>query len=79
MTGHGTIIRVDDEWLGPAAAAEIMQVSSRTVLRSLVEERRARTWNPEDWRIRPLSDPPAYQVRRSAARSVADGTYRVRG
>lgn len=61
-------------WVSPAEAAALLEVSPRTVQRSLQdEEQRAREWGAEGsgWRYKPLSTRGAYQLRRSAVLAKA--------
>ncbi|MGW5556831.1 hypothetical protein ACWER9_06365 [Micromonospora sp. NPDC003944] len=64
-------------WVSPAEAAELLEVSPRTVLRSLQDdEQRAHEWGPEGtgWRYKPLTprgQRTYYQLRRSAVMAKA--------
>ncbi len=54
--------------MSPAEAAELLEVSLRTVQRSLQnEDQRVTEWGQEGqgWRYKPLSTRGAYQLRRS--------------
>ena len=56
------------EWMSVREAADTLEVSARTVQRSLAdEEQRAREWGAEGegWRQKPLSTRGIYQLRRS--------------
>ncbi|MCT2280384.1 hypothetical protein [Micromonospora chalcea] len=55
-------------WMSPAEAAELLEVSPRTVQRSLADpEQRQAEWGGEGegWRHKPLSTRGTYQLRRS--------------
>ncbi|MEW2442764.1 hypothetical protein [Micromonospora marina] len=55
-------------WLSAAEAAELLEVSERTVQRSLTdEEQRQAEWGDEGqgWRYKPLSTRRTYQLRRT--------------
>lgn len=57
-----------------AEAAEALEVSPRTVLRSLQDEdRRAEEWGAEGegWRHKPLSQRGIYQLRRTKVEAMA--------
>ncbi|MGX4657126.1 hypothetical protein ACWCHM_26255 [Micromonospora sp. SCSIO 07396] len=57
------------EWMSVTEAAAALEVSTRTVQRSLAdEEQRAEEWGDEGtgWRYKPLSRRGIYQLRRSA-------------
>jgi hypothetical protein len=57
------------EWMSVTEAAELLEVTARTVQRSLSsEERRTREWGAENegWRHKPLAERTIYQLRRSA-------------
>ncbi|TDB82601.1 hypothetical protein E1091_18690 [Micromonospora fluostatini] len=61
-------------WISPREAAELLEVSERTVQRSLQdEEQRAREWGAEGegWRHKPLSTRGLYQLRRSVVERKA--------
>ncbi|MEU4777449.1 hypothetical protein [Micromonospora sp. NPDC023633] len=61
-------------WISPKEAAELLEVSERTVQRSLQDpDQRAREWGGEGegWRFKPLSTRGAYQLRRSAVERKA--------
>ncbi|MEU5945157.1 hypothetical protein ABZ793_06290 [Micromonospora sp. NPDC047465] len=61
-------------WISPREAADLLEVSERTVQRSLQDEgQRAREWGAEGegWRYKPLSTRGAYQLRRSAVLAKA--------
>lgn len=61
-------------WVSPAEAAELLEVSPRTVQRSLQdEEQRAREWGAEGtgWRYKPLSTRGQYQLRRTTVLAKA--------
>ncbi|MBM0275076.1 hypothetical protein [Micromonospora tarensis] len=61
-------------WISPAEAAELLEISARTVQRSLQDEdQRLREWGAEGtgWRYKPLSTRGAYQLRRSAVMAKA--------
>ena len=63
-----------NEWMSVAEAAEILEVSTRHVQRSLKDEgRRAREWGKEGegWRYMPLSERGIYQLRRSTVLRLA--------
>jgi hypothetical protein len=56
------------EWLSVAEAANLLEVTARTVQRSLAEvDRRQREWGAEGegWRYKPLAERTIYQLRRS--------------
>lgn len=56
------------DWMSVAEAAEVLEVASRTIQRSLADdERREREWGAEGhgWRYKPLADRRIYQLRRS--------------
>jgi len=56
------------EWMSVAEAARMLEVSARTIQRSLADEsQRAREWGAEGegWRRKPLSTRGIYQLRRS--------------
>lgn len=56
------------EWMSVTEAAETLEVSARTVQRSLADEQqRATEWGAEGegWRYKPLSTRGIYQLRRS--------------
>jgi hypothetical protein len=51
-----------------AEAAEVLEVTARTVQRSLADEgRRTREWGAENegWRLKPLAERTIYQLRRN--------------
>lgn len=57
------------EWIGLTEAAQILEVTTRTVQRSLSDpDRRTREWGAENegWRHKPLAERTIYQLRRSA-------------
>lgn len=61
-------------WISPAEAAELLEISARTVQRSLQDEdQRDREWGAEGagWRYKPLSTRGAYQLRRSTVMKKA--------
>lgn len=61
-------------WVSPAEAAELLEISARTVQRSLQDaEQRDREWGAEGtgWRYKPLSTRGAYQLRRSTVMAKA--------
>lgn len=65
------------EWMSVTEAAEILEVASRTIQRSLADdERRAREWGAEGvgWRHKPLADRKIYQLRRSVVLKKAGKT-----
>ncbi|MFI6266177.1 hypothetical protein [Micromonospora sp. NPDC051006] len=56
------------EWMSVTEAAEALEVSARTVQRSLADvQQRAAEWGDEGegWRHKPLSTRGIYQLRRS--------------
>ncbi|MBX7264904.1 hypothetical protein KIF24_01780 [Micromonospora sp. Llam7] len=56
------------EWMTVREAAQVLEVSARTVQRSLADpEQRAREWGDEGqgWRTKPLSTRGVYQLRRA--------------
>jgi hypothetical protein len=56
------------DWMSVAEAAEVLEVTARTIQRSLAdEERRTREWGAEGqgWRCKPVADRKIYQLRRS--------------
>lgn len=62
------------EWMSVAEAAEALEVSDRSVQRSLQDEtRRAAEWGTEGegWRYKPLSTRGIYQLRRTWVRRKA--------
>lgn len=57
------------EWMSVTEAADALEVSARTVQRSLADEQqREQEWGAEGdgWRYKPLSRRGIYQLRRSA-------------
>jgi hypothetical protein len=66
------------EWMSVAEAAQLLEVTPRTVQRSLSsDERRLREWGSENggWRRKPLSDRTIYQLRRSIVLQKAGGDH----
>lgn len=62
------------EWLSTQEAAELLEVSERTVLRSLeTPEEANRWWGQTGWREKPLSRRRIVQVRRSVAEAMGAG------
>lgn len=62
----------EPEWLGTKQAADRLEVSERTVLRSLATPAEAnRWWGETGWREKPLSRRRILQVRRSAVEAMA--------
>jgi predicted GIY-YIG superfamily endonuclease len=62
------------DWLSLNAAAEVLEVTVRTIQRSLADdERRTREWGTEGqgWRHKPLAERTIYQLRRSVVFSKA--------
>lgn len=62
------------EWMSVADAAEALEVSDRSVQRSLQDEaRRTAEWGAEGegWRYKPLSTRGIYQLRRTWVRRKA--------
>ncbi len=56
------------DWMSVAEAAEVLEVTARTIQRSLAdEERRTKEWGAEGqgWRYKPLAERTIYQLRRS--------------
>jgi hypothetical protein len=56
------------DWMSVAEAADVLEVTARTIQRSLAdEERRTREWGAEGqgWRCKPVADRKIYQLRRS--------------
>lgn len=56
------------DWMSVAEAAEVLEVTPRTVQRSLAEEdRRSKEWGAEGegWRRKPLAERTIYQLRRT--------------
>jgi hypothetical protein len=65
------------EWMSVAEAAEVLEVTTRTVQRSLAtDDRRTREWGAENegWRYKPLAERTIYQLRRSAVYRKAGRT-----
>jgi AraC-like DNA-binding protein len=61
-----------DEWIGVKDAAEVLDVSVSTVLRSFKDQETAdRQWGPGNWRRKPLTPRREMQVRRSRAEELA--------
>ncbi|MFI1197671.1 hypothetical protein ACH4T9_31045 [Micromonospora sp. NPDC020750] len=61
-------------WISPKEAAELLEISERTVQRSLQDEdQRAREWGAEGegWRYKPLSTRGLYQLRRTVVERKA--------
>lgn len=57
------------DWMSVAEAADVLEVTTRTVQRSLADDdRRSREWGTEGdgWRRKPLAERTIYQLRRSA-------------
>jgi len=64
----GDMTSGNGEWMSVAQAAKLLEVSARTIQRSLADEdRRAQVWGAEGegWRIKPLARRRIYQLRRS--------------
>jgi hypothetical protein len=62
------------DWMSVAEAAEVLEVTVRTIQRSLADdERRTREWGTEGqgWRHKPLAERTIYQLRRSVVFSKA--------
>jgi hypothetical protein len=56
------------DWMSVTEAAEVLEVTARTIQRSLADdERRTREWGNEGqgWRYKPLAERTIYQLRRS--------------
>jgi excisionase family DNA binding protein len=56
------------DWMSVAEAAEVLEVTTRTIQRSLADgERRTREWGTEGqgWRYKPVAERTIYQLRRS--------------
>lgn len=65
------------EWMSVAEAAQVLEVTARTVQRSLADdERREREWGSENvgWRRKPLAERTIYQLRRTAVLRKAGQT-----
>lgn len=65
------------DWMSVAEAAQVLEVTARTVQRSLADdERREREWGNENdgWRRKPLAERTIYQLRRSAVLRKAGRT-----
>lgn len=68
------------DWMSVAEAASVLEVTPRTVQRSLSDdERRSREWGAEGdgWRHKPLAERTIYQLRRSAVLRKAGKTEGV--
>ncbi|MDR7278961.1 hypothetical protein J2S41_005739 [Catenuloplanes atrovinosus] len=62
------------EWISVAEAARLLEITPRTIQRSLAdEERRLREWGEEGagWRFKPVTERPIYQLRRSVVERKA--------
>lgn len=58
-----------DDWLSTGEAGRLLGLHRTTMLRKLSDPAQREKWGlveGEDWRVRPLSDPPVYQMRRRA-------------
>ena len=72
--GEETDVR---DWVSVSEAAELMEISPRTIQRSLAkEERRIHEWGAEGegWRHKPLAERTIYQLRRSVVMRKAGKT-----
>lgn len=64
----------ESEWMSLKQAADRLEVSERTVLRSLATAAEAnRWWGETGWREKPLSRRRILQVRRSAVEALLAG------
>lgn len=62
------------EWLSTDEVADLLEVSPRTVQRSLeTDEDADRNWGKDGWREKPLSLRRIVQVRRTVAERIAKG------